>query len=105
FLFNDLSFYVSDDWKIRDQLTVNAGLRWDWFGWPIEKNGRFSNFDLSRVTDPNNIQSGFILPNNSRDTGFEAIDASLPSIADSGDRHTMNSQDLNNFAPRVGFAW
>ena len=84
---------------------MNLGLRWDWFGWPTEKNGRFANFDFSRVTNPNDIVPGFILPNNATDTGFNAIDASLPTIARVDNGHTLNGQDLNNFAPRVGFAF
>lgn len=105
FRFNDLSFYVSDDWKFSDRLTLNLGLRWDWFGLPTEKNGRFANFDFSRVTDPNDIRSGFILASNATETGFNAIDASLPTIARADSKHTLNGQDLNNFAPRVGFAF
>lgn len=105
FRFNDLSFYVSDDWRFSDRLTLNLGVRWDWFGRPVEKNGRFANFDFSRVTDPNNIASGFILPKNVKETGIPAIDASLSSIARADNNHTLNGQDLNNFAPRVGFAW
>lgn len=105
FRFNDLSFYVSDDWKFSEKLTLNLGLRWDWFAFPTEKNGRFTNFDFSRVTDPNNILPGFIRPKNSVETGFNAIDASLPSIAQTENSHTLNGQDLNNFAPRVGFAY
>lgn len=105
FRFNDLSFYVSDEFKMNDQLTLTMGLRWDWFGWPIEKFGRFSNFDFSKVTDPNDIRPGFILPDNIQDTGINAIDASLSSIASAGNKHTLNGQDLNNFAPRLGFAY
>lgn len=105
FRFNDLSFYVSDDWRFSDKLTLNLGVRWDWFGRPVEKDGRFANFDFSRVTDPNNIAPGFILPKNAKDTGIPAIDASLATIARADNNHTLNGQDLNNFAPRVGFAW
>lgn len=105
FRFNDLSFYFSDDWKFSKRLTLNFGLRWDWFGWPTEKNGRFANFDFSRVTNPNDITPGFILPSNVTNTGFNAIDGSLPSIARDDNEHTLNGQDLNNFAPRVGFAF
>jgi hypothetical protein len=105
FRFNDLSFYISDDWRFSDKLTLNLGLRWDWFGRPVEKNGSFANFDFSRVTDPNNIATGFILPANAMDTGIDAIDASLPTIARADNNHTLNGQDLNNFAPRIGFAW
>ena len=105
FRFNDLSFYASDDYRFSENLTLNLGLRWDWFGLPTEKNGRFANFDFSRVTDPNDIRPGFILPGNATETGFNAIDASLPSIARAENKHTLNGQDLNNFAPRVGFAY
>lgn len=105
FRFNDLSFYVSDEWKANSRLTLTMGLRWDWFGWPIEKNGLFSNFDFSKITDPNDIRPGFILPTNVQTTGVAAIDGSLSSIASAGNKHTLNSQDLNNFAPRFGFAF
>ncbi|MGE3468672.1 MAG: hypothetical protein AB7J13_17275, partial [Pyrinomonadaceae bacterium] len=105
FRFNDLSFYFSDDWRVGERLTLNLGLRWDWFGLPIEKNGRFANFDFSRITDPNDITPGFILPSNATDTGINAIDASLPGIARADNNHTLNGQDLNNFGPRVGFAF
>lgn len=105
FRFNDLSLYVSDDWRFSERLTLNIGLRWDWFGLPYEKNGHFANFDFSRVTDPNDITPGFILPKNVKETGFAAIDDSLDSIARSDSNHTLNGQDLNNFAPRVGFAF
>ncbi len=105
FRFNDLSFYFSDDWRFSEKLTLNLGVRWDWFGLPVEKNGRFSNFDFSRVTDPNNIVPGFILPSNATATGVNAIDVSLGTISRAENKHTLNGQDLNNFAPRVGFAF
>lgn len=105
FRFNDLSFYVTDDWRFNDRLTVNVGVRWDWFGRPTEKNGRFANFDPSRVTDPNNILPGIILPSNVQDTGFSAIDSSIPALYQSDNAHTLNGEDLNNFAPRIGFAY
>ena len=105
FRFNDLSFYVSDDWRVNSKLSFNVGLRWDWFGLPVEKNGRFTNFDFDRVTDPNNILPGFIAPSNATETGFAAIDRSLDTIARADSKHTLNGNDLNNFAPRLGFAF
>jgi hypothetical protein len=105
FRFDDLSFYMSDDWRLTPRLTLNLGLRWDWFGWPTEKNGRFANFDPSLLTNPDDPRNGFLLPQNARSTGFAAIDHSLPSIFRANNDHTLNGQDLNNFAPRVGFAF
>ncbi len=105
FKFNDLSFYFSDDWRLSERLTLNLGLRWDWFGLPVETNGRFANFDFTNITDFNDIRPGFIIPDNATATGFNAIDASLPTIAKAGNNHTLNGQDLNNFAPRIGLAF
>ncbi len=105
FRFRDISLYVTDEWRVRSNLTVNVGLRWDWFGRPVEANGRFANFDLRRVTNPDNILSGFVLPANSSDTGFAAIDSTLPALARAENNHTLDGQDLNNFGPRIGFAY
>lgn len=105
FRFSDVSVYATDDFKVTDSLTVNVGVRWDWFGLPTEKNGRISNFDFSRVTNPDDIRPGFILPSNTQMTGFRAIDESVAQIARVDNKHTLNGQDLNNFAPRVGFAF
>jgi hypothetical protein len=105
FRFNDLSWYVSDEWKAHRKLTLNFGLRWDWFAWPTEKFGRIANFDFSRLTSTEDIRPGFILPSNVQRTGFDAIDRSIERMAKVDNKHTLNGQDLNNFAPRVGFAW
>src|SRR5262245_11147343 len=104
FRFSDLSFYLSDDWKVKPRLTLNLGLRWDWFGWPIETNGRIANFDPSLLVNPDDPRPGFLLPKNVQPTGFSAIDGSLPTISRAPNNHTLKGQDFNNFAPRFGFA-
>jgi hypothetical protein len=105
FRFNDLSFYVTDDWSIHKRLKLSVGVRWDWFGRPHETNGQFTNFDPTLLTNPDNPIAGFILPSNAGSVGFNAIDASLPSITKGSNKHTLNGQDLNNFAPRIGFSF
>ena len=105
FRFNDLSWYFSDEWKVHRKLTFNLGLRWDWFAWPTERNGRIANFDFSRMTSTEDIRPGFILPKNVQHTGFAAIDSSIDRMARADNDHTLNGQDLNNFAPRFGFAF
>lgn len=104
FRMRDLSFFVADDWKVSPRLTLNAGLRWDWFGWPTEKNGRIGNVDFEQV-GPTLLPSAFIVPENVRPTGFEAIDATVASSVKTANKHTLNGEDLNNFQPRFGFAW
>jgi len=74
----EFATYVQDDWRVAPHLTVNAGLRWEFFG---------------RITEKRNKQS-FWAPdcNCMRVAGIDAT----PGLVDS---------DFNNFAPRLGFAW
>jgi len=74
--------YIQDDIKVSQALTVNLGLRYDYFTVPQEKNGLV--FD--RGIDPNNPQLGI---------GFGPY---RPA-------NNMYNADYNNFGPRVGFAW
>ncbi|RPJ56724.1 MAG: TonB-dependent receptor, partial [Acidobacteria bacterium] len=105
FRMHDLSWFVADDWKVSPTLTLNLGVRWDWFGWPTELDGRIGNLDLSRLTDPENPANIFTLPENAQMTGFNAIDATIAATARAENRHTLAGQDLNNFQPRIGFAY
>jgi Carboxypeptidase regulatory-like domain len=105
FRMNDVSAYVATDWKASQKLTLNLGLRWDWFGWPTEKNGRIGNFDFERLTDINNPSSGFIVPSNVQMTQFSAINDAIAASTMVDNKHTLRGEDLNNFAPRFGFAF
>jgi hypothetical protein len=104
FTSQDVSWFVADDWKIFSRLTLNLGLRWDWFGWPVAKNGLFGNFDptMADTEDPTN---GFLVPSNVGSTGIPNIDTAVAATARASTRHTLNGQDLNNFQPRIGFSW
>jgi len=116
FRFADLGAYAALDWKLSRSLTVNAGLRYELFMWPTEKDGRIGNFDfaafepcftpaggtLANCDDPT---PGFVVPSNVRPTGLPNVDAAVAATARAGNRHTMRGQDLNNFAPRIGLAY
>lgn len=105
FRFRDASTYLADDFKVTPHLSLNLGLRWEWFGWPEEKNGYIGNFDPALVKNFDNPLSGFIVPSKVDPTGFVAIDQAVAATAKANTRHTLNGQDLNNFAPRFGFAY
>jgi outer membrane receptor protein involved in Fe transport len=72
------SFYVQDDWKVSDALTVNLGLRYDFMTPSLEEENRLANFD----------------PSGSGQLVF-ASDGSLSERA-------LVNPDKNNFAPRLG---
>jgi hypothetical protein len=84
--YNTLSFYGGDTWRMRPNLTVNYGLRWEYISPPTERNGLALlpvNTSLDALRDPN-AQLGF---------------------AGEGTGRAFHNKDLNNFAPNVSFAW
>lgn len=82
-VFKDYGLFFQDDWKILPNLTLNIGLRWEYFGIPKELNGFQGSFDqvgaLSTTANINNL-----------------------TIKKSS---SWYDKDLNNFAPRFGFAY
>ena len=116
FRFRDYGFYITDDWKLSRKLTMNVGLRYELFLYPTEKNGRIGNFDVEPFLPCftptggtnalcDNPTSGFIIPNNVSQTGNAVVDGAIAAtrVVDNG--HTLNGQDYNNFAPRIGLAY
>lgn len=91
---NDFGAYIQDDWKITNRLTLNLGLRYDFYGYPKDIRGRLVNFlpDQFRVGAPPN---GFVQAGNASNPI-----AGVPTVDD-----TLVPNDKNNFAPRVGFAY
>jgi Carboxypeptidase regulatory-like domain/TonB-dependent Receptor Plug Domain len=107
--------YIQDDWKIRDRLTINLGLRLSLFGTYHEKNHHAWNWESSRfngtafTVDP---IYGELLYNDSPLTlsSFQSnssvtSDLGLVQCGVSNTPTGCMSGHLFNWAPRIGFAW
>ena len=85
---NQYGVFAQDDWRVRSNLTLNYGLRWEYFSPLAEKYGHIANLDVA--------------------PGFTAVSVVTPGEAGpySGSLpETLLRPDKNNFAPRVGLAW
>lgn len=74
---NGLSFFAQDDFRLAPTFTLNYGMRWEYFGPLGESHNLLSNL---------------------------GVDGNLAMVGTDGLTHIYN-RDLNNFGPRVGFAW
>lgn len=84
--YNTLAFYGSDTWRIKPNLSLNLGLRWEYIGPLTERNGLGlmpRDLSLDVLRDPNAV-----LDFAGKGTGREFL-----------------ARDLNNFAPNFSFAW
>ncbi len=75
--------WVTDDWKVRSDLTVNLGFRWDYYGPYTDAKDRLSSF----VYGPGSTLA--------------------EQIANGSAQHVTQSWNPNkkDFSPRVGVAW
>jgi hypothetical protein len=72
---NIIESFVNDDWRVNSSLTINAGVRWEYWSPVSEKYGRLVNLNIS--PDFKSIAPNSALPN----------------------------PDRNNMAPRLAFSW
>ena len=98
---NEWAAYFQDDWKARRNLTLNLGLRWEYFGPPHNfRSGIDSNFFFGDDATP--------VPNPSANVFFPVNDPMVARVVRGSFQQRDNEiwqKDMNNFAPRVGFAW
>ena len=84
--YDTVAFYGGDTWRVKENLSLNLGLRWEYIGPLTERDGLgLMPVDLSLdvLRDPN----------------------ALLDFAGKGTGREFLAKDLDNFAPNFSFAW
>ena len=76
--------FIQDSWKVRNNLTLELGLRYEFFGVPFERNGNLSN-----ILDQQ--------PYDNAPVTFETVGP--------GTGRQIYKDDYKDFEPRLGVAW
>src|SRR5439155_25988147 len=77
---NIIGLFFQDNYKVKSNLTVTAGLRWEYFGPISEKNGKLATVEF----------------------GSGANILSDMRVRTGGSQYNATT---NNFGPQLGFAW
>ena len=110
---HELSLFFKDDWKLTNDLTLNLGVRYEFYGVPYTKGGR--TLKLSGVSS----QTVFGISHGGWDTFMQSremrtsyTDDEVSSFVYVGPDSKFGMSDTlawnpdrNNFAPHIGFAW
>jgi carboxypeptidase family protein/TonB-dependent receptor-like protein len=97
--------YIQDDWKVTPKLTLNLGVRWEYFGQIVERYGASTNFQPASASQP----ARFLLTQKrcnvplSPDfkTAAAADNISIECLSNPG----LGESQKTNFGPRIGVAY
>jgi Carboxypeptidase regulatory-like domain/TonB dependent receptor-like, beta-barrel len=98
---NEIAAYAQDKWQILPNLSITAGVRYDYHGGMTEKYGNIFNFDPSLYSVTGDTTSGVWTVNNS---GFVVAGNNRYDPTSGVSDSTLNGRQWG-ISPRVGFAW
>jgi len=113
------SAYVQDDWRVRRNLTLNLGVRWDFFQ-PYQDVGGYQAsynmtgpFSLNTTTGFGSGKAQYLIPSEAKSYaapiisqfGFDQVLAKDNiALVYTSNPHLLNAEHTN-FAPRIGISW
>jgi hypothetical protein len=86
---NVFDWYAQDDWRLLANLTLNFGLRYEYFSPYVEKDNRLVNLD-------HNADFTKVLP---------VCPVAVPGACAAGSPRSLVNPDRNMYSPRFGFAY
>lgn len=104
----DRAAYVQDDWKVNQRLTVNLGVRYEYFQPYYDRHGNQAMFYPTSLT-PGHGTGKYLIPKKNANVPLSPIFTSL--LATDGidivysDNPSLREAQHLNFAPRIGFAF
>lgn len=100
--YNELELYFQDNWRVRNNLTLNFGVRWHLYPAPYEANGfqAAQDVDMRQLFDLRQRQ-------NAAGVRGDTVEPFLryDLIGKANNARSLYETDLNNFGPRFGFAY
>ncbi len=102
-LFGRREFYAQDTWRVRPNLTLDLGVRYQFYVPPTERDDLIGSFD------PTLYDRSRIICTTAACSAFTFASDQLNGIGVAGSTsrfgNAINEADKNNFSPRVGLAW
>jgi hypothetical protein len=97
---NEMDGYLQDKWQALPNLSITAGIRYDYHGGMTEKYGDMFNFDPAKYNVTGTTTSGFTVA----DAGFIVAGNNKYYPTSGVSDSTLNGRQWG-ISPRVGFAW
>lgn len=95
FKYETYGLYFQDYWRVTPELTLNLGLRWDYYSPLRNPDQVYLEPDYMGATDADGARAAILNPNGR----YVLIGTN------SGEPGVFYNPDLDNIAPVVGFAW
>jgi hypothetical protein len=99
---HEYGFYAQDSWKIRPNLTINLGARYEFNGVPFEVNNNLSNLFQNASGAAPSLDPTLPV---CMQFGLDPCNGFTFSIVGPGTGHLLYNNDYSNFEPRIGFSW